>query len=640
MKKTLRRVISLVLCAAMLVSVVAFSGTATEPDASNTKVYTTCNGECGNCPVIVLPGINHSPTYLYDDEGNRAVDSNGADIGGTLLILNLDGVLKQLPKVILSLFATLGLQRNVMLDKVAYDVAHAAFAYQQCDDKGVCDDNLSTLTWDYPISEFNKKAEADDEMHRGGFDLDWVYRMVPMKPLVDVIGEDHTYFFTFNLVGNPMESAAKLDEYIQLVKAQTGHDKVNLLPVSLGGTILTAYLEQFGHEDVNAIVNAVACLDGTDLLADFMERKWNLSPEFFYHEFLANIFVESNDAGTIGYLINLLLRIIPESGINALLSGAMSGILDTMMLNCPQFWAMVPADRYDALAERYLKDKPELKEKTDAFQQARLNLKDNILAAVEDGVRVNSISGSNLNLGEEMYTYFGIVASSKKVNSDGIINLESTTMGATGAAGDATLGEGYVQKNPSEEYPEYSYVSPDNMVDVSTAVLPDNTWIFLDQYHEVGDNDVVLNLAKALLLEEIDDVHSDPENYPQFNYKVTTKYVRRWRLADAYEVDRTNLSADQIAKLDKAIADGEAIISATVAPKQEDVEAVDRALMEALHEVGYPGYENIEEEEASKADAIFETVLGTVSKTFVDIFGSKSYIDFFLDLIVGALAKI
>ena len=62
--------------------------------------------------------------------------------------------------------------------------------------------------------------------------------------------------------------------------------------------------------------------------------------------------------------------------------------------------------------------------------------------------------------------------------------------------------------------------------------------------------------------------------------------------------------------------------------------------MEVLHEVGYPGYENIEEEEASKADAIFETVLGTVSKTFVDIFGSKSYIDFFLDLIVGALAKI
>ena len=634
MKKTLKRVISLVLCMAMLVSVVAFSGTATQPEASNETVYTTCNGECGNCPVIVLPGINHSPTDLLDENGNRAVDSNGSYIGGTLLILNLDGVLKQLPQVILSLFATLALQRNVMLDKAAYNVAKAAFSYQQCDDNGDYIANLQTKRWNYPISEFYKHEEEGNINE--GYDLDWVYRMVPMKPLVDVIGEDHAYFFTFNLVGDPMQSAAELDEYIQMVKAQTGHDKVNLLPVSLGGTILTAYLEQFGHDDINAIVNAVACLDGTDLLADFFAREWNLSPEYFYHEFISNIFVESNDRGTLGYLINILLRIIPESGINALLSGAMSGILDTMMLNCPQFWAMLPSYRYEALAERYLKDKPELKAKTDAFQKARLNLKDNILAAVEDGVRVNSISGSNLNLGEEMYTYFGIVASSKKVNSDGIINLSSTTLGATGAAGDATLGDNYKQKNPSKEYPEYSYVSPDNMVDVSTAVLPDNTWIFLDQYHEVGDNDVVLNLAKALLLEEIDDVHSDPENYPQFNYKVTTKYVRRWRLADAYEVDRTNLTADQIAKLDAAIAGGEEVIYATVAPKQEEVDAADQALKEILHEVGFQGYENIEEAEESAADDILEKVLGTISSKFVDIFGSKSYIDFFLDLIVNA----
>ena len=221
---------------------------------------------------------------------------------------------------------------------------------------------------------------------------------------------------------------------------------------------------------------------------------------------------------------------------------------------------------------------------------------------------------------------------------DGIINLSSTTLGATGAAGDATLGDNYKQKNPSKEYPEYSYVSSDNMVDVSTAVLPDNTWVFLDQYHEVGDNDVVLNLAKALLLEEIDDVHSDPEKYPQFNNKVTTKYVRRWRLADAYEVDRTNLTADQIAKLDKAIADGEAVIYATVAPKQEDVDAADRALMEILHEIGYQGYENIEEEE-DKAGPVFEKVLGGISWLFVEVFGSKSYVDFFIDLIAGAVKK-
>ena len=59
-------------------------------------------------------------------------------------------------------------------------------------------------------------------------------------------------------------------------------------------------------------------------------------------------------------------------------TGAMSAILDTLMLNCPQFWAMLPSYRYEALAERYLADKPVLKARTDAFQQARLNLNQSV----------------------------------------------------------------------------------------------------------------------------------------------------------------------------------------------------------------------------------------------------------------------
>ena len=89
-----------------------------------------------------------------------------------------------------------------------------------------------------------------------------------------------------------------------MVKEQTGHDKVTFLPVSLGGTILTAYLEKYGHEDLDQIVNAVACLDGTDIVADFMAREWRLEDEYLYHQFFANIFVESEGVPTIGYLIN------------------------------------------------------------------------------------------------------------------------------------------------------------------------------------------------------------------------------------------------------------------------------------------------------------------------------------------------
>ena len=630
MKKTIKRLIAFVLCAAMLVSVCsAGAAAATETD---------CNGKCGHSPVIILPGINHSPTYLYD-ENNQPVMNGDSQVGGTLLILNTAALSAgPIIKAVFSILGTLTLQHNLGLDKVAYDLVCDLFSIQKCDDEGNHIENLQTQRWNHSLEYM-----TEDE-------LDWTYRMVPMEPLVDEIGKDHVYFFTFNLVGDPMDSADDLDEYIDMVKEQTGHDKVTLLPVSLGGTILTAYLEQYGHEDIDQIVNAVACLNGTDIVADFYAREWNLSDEYLYHEFIASIFVESNGTPTLGYLINTLLHIFPRSGINALLSGAMSGILDTMMINCPQFWAMIPSYRYDELAARYLTDKPVLKARTDAFQQARLNLNDNILAAVEDGVRVDSIAGANLDFGEQMYAYFGIVASADKVNSDGIINLSSTTLGAPGAPGDKTLSD---IEHDAKSYctdPTHNHISPDNMVDASTSILPENTWIFLEQHHEVGNNDIVLNLAKAIILGEVKDVNDDPEKYPQFNGSCTTKYIRRWRLPDAYAVlekeaaGEITLTAEDKAELLAAIEEGEAVISSTICD-QTKVDASEDRLNAILHKVGAEGYETIEEE-ASALDPILEDTMEAMSKGSLFLLGGGSLVDRILspfraivDLVFGGLIK-
>ncbi len=605
MKKAVKKIISLALCTAMLVSAGAVNASATETD---------CGGKCEHSPVIVLPGINHSPTYLYD-ENDEPVMYNGNHIGSTLLILN-EAALSAgaILKVAASALSTIAFQTNMGLDEAAYNLVSDIFKYQRCDEKGNHIENLKTQRWNYSLEYMTEE------------ELDWTYRMVPMKPLVDEIGEDHVYFFTFNLVGDPMDSADELEEYIEMVKEQTGHDKVTLLPVSLGGTILTAYLEKYGHSKIDQIVNAVACLDGTDIVADFFAREWRLDDEYLYHQFITNIFIESEGSPTLGYLINSVLHIIPRSGLNALLTGAISGILDTLMLNCPQFWAMIPSYRYDALAERYLSDKPELKARTDSFQQARLNLKKNILDAVEDGVRVNSIAGANLDLGEEMYTYFNIVASAEKVNSDGIVNLTSTTLGATGAAGKNTLGDVDYEKNTYCDNPEHNHISPDNMVDTSTAILPENTWIFLDQHHEVGYNDVVLNLAKAIITGEVTDVNDNPEKYPQYNGPCYTQSIRRWKLPDAKKVDRTNLSAEHKAELDAAIAEAEAVLKMTVAD-QPRVEAAENRLIEILHKVGAEGYENIEPEKESLLDPVFEKVTYAMSKGSLFFFGGGSPVD-------------
>ncbi len=606
MKRILKRVTAFMICASMLASACAVGvSAATETD---------CGGKCEHSPVIVLPGINHSPTYLYD-ENDEPVMYNGNHIGSTLLILNEAALsTNAIVKAVASVLATIVFQTNAGLDKVAYNLVSDIFKYQRCDANGDHVENLKTQRWNYSLEHMSEE------------DLDWTYRMVPMQSLVNEIGEEHVYFFTFNLVGDPMDSADDLAEYIEMVKEQTGHDKVSLLPVSLGGTILTAYLDKYGHSELDQIVNAVACLDGTDIVADFFAREWRLDDEYLYHEFIKQIFIENEGGPTLGYLINSLLHIIPRSGVDALLSGAISGILDTLMLNCPQFWAMLPSYRYDALAERYLGDKPALKARTDRFQTARLNLKGNILKAVEDGVRVNSIAGSNLDLGEEMYTYFNIVASAEKVNSDGIVNLTSTTLGATGAAGEQTLDDVDYESNTYCTNPDHNHVSPDNMVDTSTAILPENTWIFLNQHHEVGYNDVVLNLAKAIFLGEVTDVNENPEMYPQYNGPCYTQSIRRWKLPDAKRVDQTGLSEEDKAELNAAIAEGEAVLKLTVAD-QPRVEAAEKRLIAVLHKVGAEGYENIEPEKESKLDLILEDITYAMSKGSLFLFGGGSLVD-------------
>ena len=619
MKNGIKRVISIILCAAMLLSMGAIGASA--------ATKTECGGDCDVSPVIILPGINHSPTYLYDENDEPYLDADGNHVGGTLLILELSKLWGTLPALVVSLLSTIALQHSIGLEQAAYNAAKAAFWVQECDNDGNYVNNLQTQRWEHPISEMTQD------------DKEWLYRMIPLQRVEEAIGGDHIYMFTFNLVGDPIQSAAELDEYIDMVKEQTGHDKVNLLPVSLGGTILTAYLNEFGHEDIDQIVNVVACLNGTDIVADMMDRKWNLADEYFYHEFIPPIL---GDDASLGYLINIILHVIPRAGVDAILTGAISAILDSMMINCPQIWAMVPSYRYDALAERYLSDpaKANLKAKTDRFQQARLNLEDNILAAVADGVKVNTIAAANLDFGEQDYTFFGIVASASDYNSDGIINLESTTIGATGAAGVYTLaGTKYTRESKCTDA-SHNHVSPDNMVDVSTAALPENTWIFLEQHHEVGNNDVVLNLVQAIIEGKVSSVNDDPATYPQFNYSCNTKYIRRWRLPDAQDLlvndeDEFELTPEQVAELEAVVARGEAVLTATVVDPEE-FKAVEDDLNAVLAKYGKYTYP----EEPSDFDVFLGNALEGTSKFLVDTIGGGSIVDWVLSPIRNLFAKI
>ena len=586
--------------------------------AEESGTHANChNGDCGHAPVVVVPGINHSPTYLYDENDEPVLNKDGKRIGGTLLILDTDNlvtvILKKLAWPLIKMLAT---QTDSGFPKAVYETVCDLFSIQKCDNEGNPINNLKT-------EKYGSLADMDKDTR------DWAYRMIPMQKLTNIIGEDHVYFFTVNLVGSPMASAANLNEYIQQVKKATGHDKVNLLNVSLGGTIFTAYLDAYGYKDINQVVNAVAATDGSEIIADFLTRGeagFRIDDEFLYHEYIPRIIAEGSDTASLGYLLNLVIRIIPRQVFRDTLTAAMDGLSETLLVNCPQFWALVPSDRYDALCEKYLTDKDHavLKAKTDRYHQAQLNLRKNVLAAHAAGVKIDSIAGANLAFGDIEYSYFSIIKSALDTNSDGIIQLSSTTMGATGAAPGQKLPDSY---KPAKR----GYMSVDGSIDASTAVLPDNTWIFIGQHHEAGNNDVVLTLACALFTDsELKDVHSKPDVWPQYNGTCRTKEIRRWLLPDAKayraKIDEMPAeerpSAEQIAELDAAIAQGEDALNMTIAdPAKAD--AAKERLTNILVELG----QREPAKETSEAAYALEKVCCVLSLIALKTIGSQGYSD-------------
>lgn len=467
-------------------------------------------------PTIIIPGISQSVSTYCDEDGNPVLDSDGNELRGGLLIIDESNLVWRLVKKLLFpvLSSLLTQKTNSELAQRVYDAVCDLFYVQASDKTGKAVNNLVVDRYDYPLSQFSES------------DKSWFYRMLPMEPVIEEIGEtygvdgeEYTYLYTFPLIGNPMTSADGLFDFIDMVKAQTGADKVNLVPISLGGTIMTAYcdlvMERGGDfSDINNIINVVACLDGTDLFADFYDRNWNLSDEFLYGEYLPLIMEESGSDEYVGHLLNIAIRILPKDTLYTILTAAMDGMLDTLLVNCPQFWSMVPSDRYDSLAEKYLSssDMQAVRAETDRFQQARLNLKSNLTYANANyGVTVFSVCGYGRQYDTGDYCFLGIAGSSAASNSDSIIDIDSASLGATYAPAGQTLANGN---------------SPEKELDITTCLFPETTWFFYGQHHEVGRDDVVIRLLAGIICENITDVNSSAA-FPQFNYGRNTRTLTR-----------------------------------------------------------------------------------------------------------------
>ncbi len=552
----MKKIISLILAFALVFSAVSIVASA--------EVKTECNGNCDTCPAIVVPGIGQSNVWALDKNGDYLLDADGDRISAFPAVVNVGSIVL---KAIVPVLLTLITQRDMGLSAALRSIVLDAFDVNLCDENGKNTGDIEVEKYFYSVAECSE------------YEKEQIYNNIPLQAFAEQAGEDHLYYFAYNSFGNNYDTVAELYDYIQMVKEETGHDKVNIVPISMGGSLANALFDYYPDvmDDISKVVYIVPALNGSTIVGDLLTKNF----AFFDTEFLYNGFLEALMDEEDARMIEVIARILPDQVLSSVLHNVADCLVEEVVANITSIWGLCPKEYYPEASAALLSSKPEIKKQTDKFYQAQLNSLDNIQKLVDKGVEVFNIVDYDVNM-------YLIGNSWNDDNADGIIHLSSTAMGVHSAIVGETLGEDYVQANTSVNCSDntHNHISPDNVVDASTGLLPDHTFYFDGQGHEqTARNDAIIALATRLLAtDDIKDVYSSPD-FPQFNGRRDPRSLKNDYIPQAKAVDVSALSAEDAQELAEALAEAEAFVNSTASYDGQQKEVEDR-LVNILVKIG------------------------------------------------------
>ena len=442
-------------------------------------------------------------------------------------------------------------------------------------------------------------------------DQDYILDQLPLNKYIDMAGEENLYVFSYASLGNMKDTAEELYDFIQFVKEDSGSDKVNLAPISQGGSVMNAVMQLYKDngrdisKDVNRIVYVIPALDGSLLVGEIYQYGLLDDNVELYSEMMPALM--GVDEMT-GYLVNIVLRIFPNADLNTILDIVAFDLVNDYMRYSTILWGLVPSGNYEPCREIYLSDDSMvvIREQTDWFYNAQKNSDANILDAKNKGVEIFDIVDYNVSLYE-------IIDSWDDVNADGVIHLDSTSMGAYSVGVGKELPADYVRSVNNCTNPNHDHSDPRNIVDANTGLLPCTTFYFYNQNHEsTGSNDVIMKLVSELLVDEnFKDVYTYADRFPQFNVGRKSKAFMR-DLEETKNMDMSKLSSTDRAKLENAIARGEAALENTNVDLDE-FEAAKEYFYDVRNEVLYG------EEKEYSGGLEFNDYLATIFKIISDL---------------------
>ena len=530
-------------------------------------------------PIVFVTGIGQTWSTLRDDTKHR----------WNLFPDDKEVLFRDYPKGGKRRLARLAAQAAVrcvtglpVLRKKSIDTAmQDLFRWCTVDQSGKLPDRVEVRI--YGARSFDKLAHVDFETgaYTDRFDaslLARIYKDIPCGSLADSFGAQNLYCFNYSTFSDIYADADALHRMLEEVIAdqrdKTGAKKVILVPMSMGATVVSAYLDKYytdtgsiGENLVEKVVSIVGAWDGSDGLADLLAcnggEGWRTR---FYGDFLPAML------GDKQWLLHLLRKKATDDTLRQLLDGA----LDNLLLNTSAFLALLPLARFDALAEKLfsparMQRLPRIRAvraEADAYHAAQQNLRHRLYAIRENcGVGFYFLCGYGMLFGNggSDFDFLKLFDSAEKTNSDTVIQVSSTAPGTS-----------FVK--PGERFADSAgrRLSPDGSVDAATAWFPETSWYFAGQEHELGHNTTALKLAIDIALGKVADVHTP--YYPQFNESRDVRPAMA-----ALEKAQALLAAPQLSAEEKRTlaqrADAvETMLACTVNRRKEDDDTVHKLL--------------------------------------------------------------
>ena len=611
MKKHFSKAIALLLTLTLLFGCVS-AVSAADLGTAESK----CN--CEHCPSIVIPGLFQSKVRYLDENGNEKLNSEGKPYSAPFFMEGTtDIVFKAVEKALIPLASLLISQKDKeekAAEAIAEVLGDALLGNLALDKEG---NNIKNIQADKYLTSLAGLTEEQRE-----YALD----QIPLDLYAEIAGMDHLYFYSYLSTGNMLNTVEGLYELIQIAKKETGHDKVNLVPISQGGSLENALMQYYldngldFSEDINRVCYVVPAADGAYTIGDVYHYGFIDDADALYDYMLPSLLGEEN---YLGYIINIVLRLFPNADLNNILDKAVDVLVDEYLAYSTNIWALIPSRDYPDCREKYLSDPGDefIREQTDWYYNAQVNSRKYILELKEKGIEFFDIVDYNC-------ANYRIFDSWNKENGDGVIHLDSESFGATSVAVDKALPADYVQAGTYCTDPSHNHIDEGRLVDASTGILCETTFYFKDQSHEAtASNDVIMRLAIRILTDEsFKDIYSDPA-YPQFNYaRKSVSVIYRYNLWKNYDVSL--LSAEDAAEFIAARDELALAIESTCMPTEDFDKAVER-FDKCIEKITAP--ESGEEAQDEATESFFMNLitklLKFLSKLLFGIFGDKGFSD-------------